>query len=756
MMNIKCMGCKAYSKDVIFTESREEGSGDKTVLVIGVSPTRYEIEAKTSWVSPKAKETLKLLRSVFPECRIVLTNIIRCSTQMRTKQVVETCVRKYLIPKIKEADFIVAVGELPRKNLLHIVPSYYSSGFMYVSPFELEKLPKPIPISFIPFVWTSTEMERARKTIWRMKSSKELRISYLSEPDFIISDVVAIDFETVSLEDKTPIAVGIAYDDKVYVIEGKEKIKRAIELISGTPVFFNSDFDLEVWRTLGMNEPDFYYELEVYAHNYDMENNINQSLEGLAMNFGIGGYKSLIPERSRMPEIQKRLPEKFREYTALDAFTTLKIFSEIRKELGDVFDEFYKEVLFPSLKMFRTLEGIRVDQKKASQVNAKLTSRIRELSLEIVKEAYEKYGVKIRNVNSTLEKSKLLEKVIKDEYKDEVDIKDFLTDTGKITTTRQFLNELLEIKYVPLIEKLIEYSKINKLKTTYVDSLQKLIKADGRIHPKFYVVSTSTGRIVSAEPNFQQIPRGENDWEKALRSIFIPEAGNIVISVDFSQAELRVAGLLSQDEAIIKAFNSEITDIHSETAKIILKIEGLEETQENVKARRQMAKSVNFAILYGIRPETLASIISTDVKTAESIIKGMKEKWKRYFRWGDLVAEEGMRNGYIRTPFGRRRMLVDSLSEHEIWKLAVNTLIQSVSSDIALRFAIEIWRAGYKIWGTIHDSVVFEAEEVPYDLLEEIRDKTIPSFLQKFEIEPRIRILYEVKSGRDYSFDCDK
>lgn len=755
-MNIKCMGCKAYSKDIIFTEVREEGSGDKTLLVIGVSPTRYELELKTSWVSPKARQTLKLLKSVFPECRIVLTNIIRCSTHLRTKQVVETCVRKYLIPEIKKADFIVSVGELPRKNILHIVPSYFASGFMFISPFELEKLPKPVPIAFIPFVWSDSEIKRARRTLERMKSSKEPKVSYSSQAEFIISDVVAVDFETISVSDKTPIAVGIAYDDKVYVIEGREEIKRAIELISGTPIFFNSQFDLEVWRGLGIKEPDFYYELEIYAHNYDMENNINQSLEGLAMNFGIGGYKSLIPERNRMPEIQKRFPEKFREYTALDAYTTLKIFSEIRNQLGEVFDEFYKDVLFPALKMFGSLEGIRIDQKKVSQVNAKLSDAIRNLSIEIIKEAYERYGVKVRNMNSTLEKSKLLEAVINTEYRDKIDVGDYLTDTGKITTTRQFLNELLEIKYVPLIEKLIEYSKINKLKTTYVDSLQKLVKADGRIHPRFHVVSTATGRVVSSEPNFQQIPRGDNDWEKVLRSIFIPEPGNMVISVDFSQAELRVAGLLSQDPVIIKAFNSETTDIHSETAKIILRIEGLEETAENIKTRRQMAKSVNFAIIYGIKPETLSSIISTDEKTAEDIIKGIKKKWKRYFRWGDEVAEEGKRNGYIRTPFGRRRMLVDYVSEHEIWKLAVNTMIQSVSSDIALRFAIEIWRAGYKIWGTIHDSVVFEAPEVPYGLLEEIRDKTIPSFLQKFGIEPRIRILYEVKSGRDYSFDGDK
>ncbi len=271
-------------------------------------------------------------------------------------------------------------------------------------------------------------------------------------------------------------------------------------------------------------------------------------------------------------------------------------------------------------------------------------------------------------------------------------------------------------RYTPVIDHILQYRTYQKLNSTYVEGLLKVIGADGRVHSTFIQTETRTGRISSAEPNLQNIPV-RTELGSRFRKYFIAPPGMVLLDADYSQIELRLLAHISGDEAMREAFCTG-ADIHRSTAA---KIYGLAPEQVT-PALRSSAKAVNFGIVYGIGAYSLSKDIGVSVKEADAFIKNYFANFPRVKRYLDETVARGHADGYVTTLYGRRRMLPELASSNFNLRslgerMAMNTPIQGTAADIiklamvhvSRRLAAEGLRA--RLILQVHDELIVEAPE---------------------------------------------
>ncbi len=253
------------------------------------------------------------------------------------------------------------------------------------------------------------------------------------------------------------------------------------------------------------------------------------------------------------------------------------------------------------------------------------------------------------------------------------------TKGGQMSTSQDALEKL--IGKHPIIDLLLDYRKLEKLRSTYLEPLPKLIDKDGRIHTSFNQMATATGRLSSSNPNLQNIPiRGE--LGQRVRSCFVAEEEHLLISADYSQIELRVLAHYSQEPTLLNAFKND-EDIHRSTAALLNSVEIKDVTTE----QRQAAKTINFGLLYGMGARKLAQDIKVSTKEAQTFIETYFDRFKGIKSFYDRTLEEANEKGYVVTIAGRRRLLPDlSSASRQAQALAerqaINTLIQGSAADI--------------------------------------------------------------------------
>ena len=267
--------------------------------------------------------------------------------------------------------------------------------------------------------------------------------------------------------------------------------------------------------------------------------------------------------------------------------------------------------------------------------------------------------------------------------------------------------------YSPVIEHVLLYRTYQKLNSTYVEGLLKVIGADGRIHSTFNQTETRTGRISSGEPNLQNIPV-RTELGSRLRKYFIAASGETLLDADYSQIELRILSHIADDKAMQEAFLTG-QDIHRSTAA---KIYGVSPEQVT-SAMRSSAKAVNFGIVYGIGAFSLAKDINVSVKEADAFIKTYLGNFPNVKKYMDSTIEAGRENGYVTTLYGRRRALPElasgnfnlrSLGE----RMAMNTPIQGTAADIIKLAMVRVYRRlqaeniEAKLILQVHDELIVE------------------------------------------------
>ncbi len=289
--------------------------------------------------------------------------------------------------------------------------------------------------------------------------------------------------------------------------------------------------------------------------------------------------------------------------------------------------------------------------------------------------------------------------------------------TGKKTKTGYSTNaEVLEgLKYEHIVvEKILEYRTLAKLKSTYCDGLIKVIGDDGRIHSNFNQTETRTGRISSTEPNLQNIPV-KTDIGRELRKFFIAKDGYVLVDADYSQIELRVLAHIANDKNMIKAFNDNI-DIHTVTASQVFDMP----INMVTPLMRSRAKAVNFGIVYGIGAFSLSKDINVTVKEADNYIKNYLNIYSGVDKYMNDIIAKAKKDTYVQTLFGRRRYLPELMSSnHNIRsfgeRVARNMPIQGTAADIIKIAMIRVEKRlkaenmSAKLILQVHDELIVEA-----------------------------------------------
>lgn len=287
------------------------------------------------------------------------------------------------------------------------------------------------------------------------------------------------------------------------------------------------------------------------------------------------------------------------------------------------------------------------------------------------------------------------------------------TKTG-FSTDNEVLEKLKD-KH-PIAELVLQYRELTKLKSTYVDALPTMIKEDGRIHTTFNQAHTATGRLSSVDPNLQNIPI-RTDRGARVRRAFCADEGNALMSVDYSQIELRILAHYSSDKNLIQAFNNDL-DIHAATASEVFGLKLADVKPEH----RRVAKAVNFGIAYGQGAFGLADVLGIPRSEAQDIIKRYFERFSGVKTYIEETIKSATEKGYVETLDGRRRYMDELKSASPALRkfgerAAINAPIQGTASDLVKKAMIEVDKiAQSDMLLQVHDELVFEA---PAALLKE-------------------------------------
>jgi DNA polymerase-1 len=286
---------------------------------------------------------------------------------------------------------------------------------------------------------------------------------------------------------------------------------------------------------------------------------------------------------------------------------------------------------------------------------------------------------------------------------------------GKVVSTAvDVLEELAEHNEVP--RQVLQYRQLAKLKSNYIDSLPLLADADARVHTTFNQVGTSTGRLSSTNPNLQNIPI-KTELGREIRAAFIAAPGNLLISADYSQIELRLMAHFSEDPLLVRAF-AEGQDIHTLTASEVFGVP----PEAMDKQTRDRAKAVNFGIVYGISPFGLAAQLGIEQNVARLYIETYFARYRGVRSYIDRLLEETRREQRVRTLFGRVRPIPDMQSRNAnlrgfAERTAVNTPLQGTAADLIKIAMISIDRRlreekfAAKMTLQVHDELLFDVPE---------------------------------------------
>jgi DNA polymerase-1 len=300
----------------------------------------------------------------------------------------------------------------------------------------------------------------------------------------------------------------------------------------------------------------------------------------------------------------------------------------------------------------------------------------------------------------------------------------------------------------PIIELIERTRELAKLKNTYVDTLPLLADKNGRIHTTFNQDVASTGRLSSNNPNLQNIPI-RTDLGRRIREAFIPDKGNVFISADYSQFELRLAAILADDKEMIEDFNSDV-DIHTKTASEVYGIA----MNEVTKKQRRDAKVINFGILYGMSPHGLSAATGMSFVEAKKFIDRYFELRFPIRKYIDDTLNNARTNGYVETYFGRRRPTPDIHSSNFMVRqgaerAAANMPIQGTEADLMKLAMIEVDRRldgmGKQIL-QIHDSILIEAPSKNAKKIEEL----LKSVMENIAPDLGIKLKVDVSTGKNW------
>ena len=387
-----------------------------------------------------------------------------------------------------------------------------------------------------------------------------------------------------------------------------------------------------------------------------------------------------------------------------DAGRLANLFAKMKAEItacGE--DPLYNEIEFPLAQVLADMTriGMLVDRDGIDQFGVKLRSELEQVITRIHMET----GSASFNPNSTKQLGEMLFVTMGLPHGKKTQ-RGWSTDAETLEALRDY----------PLVEDILQYRAYQKLNSTYVEGLLKVIGEDGRIHTTFNQTEARTGRLSSDNPNLQNIPI-RTELGSQLRAYFIAKPGCVLVDADYSQIELRILAHVTGDEHMQQAFRSG-QDIHRSTAARIYGI-----PQGEVTPRvRSGAKAINFGIMYGKGAYSLSKDIGVTVKEADAFLKNYLAAFPSVSSYMDKTIADARANGYVSTLFGRRRALPElNSNSHNIRasgeRMARNTPIQGTAADVIKLAMVRVWKRlrdekmESRLILTVHDELIVEAPE---------------------------------------------
>jgi DNA polymerase-1 len=491
----------------------------------------------------------------------------------------------------------------------------------------------------------------------------------------------------------------------------------------------NLKYDISIlkWYDLEVNGPIFDTMIAHYLLQPDMRHNMDFLAETY-LNYSPVSIVSLIGKKGKNQlSIRTAAIDVLKDYACEDADITLQlkhVFEPMLKEANAV--SLFKDIEAPLVSVLAAMEaeGVKLDDQNLKDYSIQLEKEVKETEAQIFELAGQEF-----NISSPKQLGEILfEKLV-------------ITDKPKLTKTKQYSTgeDILQkmINKHPIIQNVLDYRSLTKLKSTYVDTLPEMInKRTGRIHTTYNQAVAATGRLSSNNPNLQNIPirtaRG-----REIRKAFVPRNEKYtLLAADYSQIELRIIAHLSQDKGMLDAFNNNI-DIHTATASKVYGV-GIDEVS---KDQRRNAKTVNFGIIYGISAFGLSERLNIPRKEAKSIIDQYFNQYSGIKTYMDQSIEFARSHGYVETIKGRRRYLRDINSGNAIVRgfaerNAINAPIQGSSADMIKIAMINIYKELHekkvksKMILQVHDELIFDVHkdevELVKDLIESLMINAIP------------------------------
>lgn len=399
-------------------------------------------------------------------------------------------------------------------------------------------------------------------------------------------------------------------------------------------------------------------------------------------------------------------------------------------------DKLAKTIEFPMIPLLAEIEhrGILLDRPYLHAMSQQFETRIHEFEQKI----YELAGQEF-NISSPAQLGTIL-------Y-EKLGLSTFGVKKGK-TGYSTGATELDKLRgQHPIIDLITYYREYTKLKSTYIDALPKLVDEHERLHTDFRLDVAATGRLSSANPNLQNIPT-RTEIGQAIRKAFVPAKGNVFVSADYSQFELRLAAIIAKDEQMIADFNKDL-DIHAATAAQVYGVP----LEQVTKEQRRNAKVVNFGILYGMSPHGLSIATGMNRDEAKDFIDtyfALRQPIRDYM---DKTIADALRDGYVQTLFGRRRPTPDLKSSNFVIReaakrAAINMPIQGTEADLMKMAMLEVEK---KLDGLgqqllqIHDSILVECPKDNAELVAVILKDTMENIYKL-----PLKLAVEVKTGNNW------
>ena len=630
---------------------------------------------------------------------------------------------------------------------------------------ELNKL-----FTYLEFkTWVNSSSSSSNEIPEAPKSRKEYQV-VLTEKDLKIwakkidkCSVFAIDTETSSLDTMTADLIGISlacnegegcYIPISHSYEGMPK-QAPLNMINKTLglaitknqkklVGQNLKFDLPMLNRHGIKVEEFLGDTMLMSYVLN-STGTRHGLDRMAqhyLNYEPMKYEEVVGSASKQINFAQVEIQAATFYAAEDADITLRLFNHLNKKLEDQpkLINLLQSIEYPMLESLIKVEtnGAKIDEKMLSKYSDELAIKIEELSKASFEMAGEEFNMDSPKQLVEILYNKLDLPVLKK------------TPKGQPSTNEGTLQRLAEKFELPKI--IIEYRGLAKLKSTYTDSLINIQHPiTKRIHTSYQQAVTSTGRLSSTEPNLQNIPIKTAEGRK-IREAFIPEKGNVLISADYSQIELRIMAHLSGDKNLTYAFNNNI-DVHSSTASEVFNIPLEDVTAEH----RRSAKAINFGLIYGMSAFGLTRQLGIPRHEAQAYLDTYFERYTGVKEYMDSTKELAKKNLYVETILGRKLHVAsindsNGLRRQAAERAAINAPLQGSAADIIKKAMVDVdkWigddNPNIKLIMQVHDELIFEANK---DFVNDAIGHIVK--LMESTIELNIPLIVDANKGKNWN-----